>query len=67
MDARLKPGHGGFRVAKKVRQPELIGISPEDDWFDYRFENDPRFLKRVGEARKSLRAGRGVKLEDVKI
>lgn len=44
----------------------LIGFRSEDDWFDYRLENDPRFLDRVARARDSLRAGRGVKLEDVK-
>ena len=33
--------------------------------FDYRLEHDPRFLNRVEQARSSLRAGRGVKLEDV--
>ena len=44
----------------------LIGFESEDDWFDYRLEHDPRFLERVESARKSLRAGRGVKLEDVK-
>jgi prevent-host-death family protein len=44
----------------------LIGFETEDDWFDYRLENDPRFLQRVEQARESLRAGRGVKLEDVK-
>jgi prevent-host-death family protein len=44
----------------------LIGFESEDDWFDYRLENDPRFLQRVEKARQSLRAGRGVKLEDVK-
>ena len=43
----------------------LIGFESEDDWFDYRLENDPRFLKRVESARASLRAGRGIKLEDV--
>ena len=43
----------------------LIGFESEDDWFDYRLENDPRFLQRVEQARQSLRAGRGVKLEDV--
>jgi len=43
----------------------LIGFESEDDWFDYRLENDPRFLRRVNEARKSLQAGRGVRLEDV--
>jgi len=42
----------------------LIGFGSEDDWFDYRLENDPRFLARIERARASLRAGRGVKLED---
>lgn len=44
----------------------LIGFASEDDWFDYRLENDPRFLARVEAARKSLRDGRGVNLENVK-
>jgi len=44
----------------------LIGFETEDDWFDYKLENDPRFLERVNQARQSLRAGRGVKLEDIK-
>lgn len=43
----------------------LIGFESEDDWFDYRLEHDPAFLQRVEQARQSLRAGRGVKLEDV--
>jgi prevent-host-death family protein len=45
----------------------LIGFASEDDWFDYRLENDPRFLARVERARKSLRAGKGIKLEDVDV
>ncbi len=44
----------------------LIGFKSEDDWFDYRLENDPRFLDRVEKARENLRRGRGVRLEDVK-
>lgn len=44
----------------------LIGFRSEDDWFDYRLENDPRFLDRVARARESLRAGRGIRLEDLK-
>jgi prevent-host-death family protein len=44
----------------------LIGFASEDDWFDYRLENDPRFLARVEKARVSIRAGRAVRLEDVK-
>jgi prevent-host-death family protein len=43
----------------------LIGFESEDDWFDYRLENDPRFRQRIEAARASLRAGRGVRLEDV--
>ena len=43
----------------------LIGFESEDDWFEYRLENDPRFLGRIEKARKSLRAGKGVRLEDV--
>ena len=42
----------------------LKGFESEDEWFDYRLEHDPRFLQRVEKARHSLRAGRGVKLED---
>jgi prevent-host-death family protein len=44
----------------------LIGFKSEDDWFEYRLEHDPRFLRRIAKARKSLRAGRGVRLENVK-
>lgn len=43
----------------------LIGFESEEDWFDYLLENDPRFVQRVESARNNLRAGRGVRLEDV--
>ena len=43
----------------------LIGFGSEDDWFDYRLEHDPRFLKRVETARRSLRAGKGIPLEQL--
>ena len=43
----------------------LIGFESEEDWFDYRLENDPRFLQRIEQARASLRAGLGVRLEDL--
>jgi prevent-host-death family protein len=43
----------------------LIGFESEEDWFDYQLENDPRFLRRIEQARASLRAGRGVRLEDI--
>jgi prevent-host-death family protein len=44
----------------------LIGFESEDDWFDYQFENDPRFLARIEAARRSLRKGLGVPLEDLR-
>ena len=37
----------------------------EDDWIDYQIENHPEFLERVAGARKALREGRGVPLEDL--
>ena len=43
----------------------LTGFASEDQWFEYRLEHDPRFLQRIERARRSLRAGRGVPLEDV--
>ena len=43
----------------------LIGLESEEDWFDYRLEHDPRFLRRIEQARDSLRAGGGIRLEDV--
>ena len=43
----------------------LIGFKTEDDWFEYRLQNDPRFLERVEAARQSIQAGKGVRLEDV--
>ena len=43
----------------------LIGFQSEDDWFDYRLENDRRFLQRIERARKNLHAEGGVKIEDV--
>jgi prevent-host-death family protein len=43
----------------------LIGFADEDEWFDYRLEHDPRFLKRISAARRGIQAGKGVRLEDV--
>jgi prevent-host-death family protein len=43
----------------------LIGFESEEDWFEYRLEHDPRFLRRIEQARNSLRAGRGTTLEDI--
>jgi prevent-host-death family protein len=44
----------------------LIGFESEDDWFEYRLEHHPEFLRRIEEARGALRAGHGVPLRDVR-
>src|ERR1700681_2490515 len=41
----------------------LLGFASEEDWFEYRLENDPRFLRRVEQARKNPHAGRGMRSE----
>lgn len=43
----------------------LIGFEDEEDWFDYRLENDPRFLKRIERARHSIKSGMGTRIEDI--
>jgi prevent-host-death family protein len=44
----------------------LIGFASEEEWFDYRLEHDPEFLRRIEEARIALRAGHGVPLRDLR-
>ena len=44
----------------------LIGFESDEDWFDFRLENDPRFLERIARSRESARSRRTVKLEDLK-
>jgi PHD/YefM family antitoxin component YafN of YafNO toxin-antitoxin module len=43
----------------------LIGFGSEEDWFAYRLEHHPEFLRRVAKARADIAGGRGVGLEDV--
>lgn len=44
----------------------LIGFEAADEWLEYRLENDPRFLERIAQAQAIVRAGRGIRLEDLK-
>ena len=44
----------------------LKGFASEDEWFEYRLLNDPRFLKRIKKARKEIRAGKGIPIEMLK-
>ena len=43
----------------------LVGFASEDDWPDYRLENDPAFLARISAARKSLAEGMGTRVADL--
>ena len=43
----------------------LIGFESEDDWFEYRLEHHPAFLRHIREARAALAAGKGTRLDDV--
>jgi len=44
----------------------LKGFASEDEWFEYRLLNDPKFLKRVEKARKDLRAGKAIPLQAIR-
>ena len=44
----------------------LIGFEDEDDWFDYQLEHDPRFIARMEAARRSLEAGEGIPIEQIR-
>jgi antitoxin (DNA-binding transcriptional repressor) of toxin-antitoxin stability system len=43
----------------------LIGFSSDEDWFEYRLEHHPEFLRRISEARAAIGAGEGVPLDSV--
>jgi prevent-host-death family protein len=48
----LRPAESEEIVITRRGKPAavLIGFKSEDDWFDYRLENDPRFLDGVAQA-----------------
>ncbi len=43
----------------------LIGFKTEDEWFEYRLQNDPRFLARVESTRRNLLDRGGTRFEDL--
>ena len=63
----LRQAEGEHVVITRHGKPAgvLIGFKSEEDWFDYRLENDARFLERIAGARRSIRAEKGVPLEDI--
>ena len=64
----LRMAEGEEIVITRHGQPAgvLIGFKSEDDWFDYRLESDPRFLRRIERARESIRVGKGTPLGKIR-
>jgi hypothetical protein len=52
-------------MARRTCKAEIKEVSSSETRDESRLENDPRFLRRIEQARASLRAGRGVRLEDI--
>ena len=55
-------------MAGKIRKPRAKEVplsEAEDEEFEHRLLNDPRFLKRIERARKSIRDGKVIRLEDL--
>jgi len=44
----------------------LIGFEDPDVWWEELLLRDPRFRERVAQARGSLRAGRGISIEQLR-
>ncbi len=44
----------------------LIGFASDEDWFEYRLEHHPEFLRRIADARVALRDGRGTPLRELR-
>jgi prevent-host-death family protein len=44
----------------------LVGFKDEDDWLEYRLENDSTFLQKIEKARNNIRAGKGIAIESIK-
>ena len=43
----------------------VIGFRDEDEWFDYKVEHDEKFLQRIAKARKEIREGHFVTLDEL--
>ena len=52
-------------VRKSQTKKQVPLSEAEDDEFERRLLNDPRFQRRIESARKSVRAGKVVRLEDL--
>ena len=65
LDPNQTPIHQALITRHGKPAGVLVGFASEDDWFNDKLENDPRFLKRIAQARRSLKAGMGDRLEDI--
>ncbi len=65
----LREAENGDIIITRHGKPAgvLIGFATEDEWLDYRIENDPEFLARITSARENLRKGKGIRIEDLPI
>ena len=63
----LRLAEGGEILITRHGKPAglLIGFESEEDWFDYRLEHHPEFLRRVAAARQAIARGLGRRIEDV--
>ena len=43
----------------------IIGFESDEDWFDYRLEHHPEFLRRIAASRTALEKGHGSRLEEL--
>ena len=43
----------------------IIGFESDDDWFDYRLEHHPEFLRRIAASRVAIEQGRGIRLKEL--
>lgn len=60
-------GRGDFTEERRISIRAVAGqVRKEVDGAGFGTENDPLLLARVESARRSHRAGKGVRLEDVK-
>jgi PHD/YefM family antitoxin component YafN of YafNO toxin-antitoxin module len=44
----------------------LIGLEDSEDWWEELLLQNPQFLKRIEKARRSLREGKGISLEEMR-
>jgi hypothetical protein len=52
-------------MVRRIRKVGIDQVSRSETKDESRLENDPRFLRRLEQARASARAGRGIRLEDI--